>query len=173
MPLQCFKPWSKNLVWDWESFCISDQNQDDTSLSHCDLLFSRLLGTQMQSYLRQICGYLVLQKCILVTSFCNICPWQLNYRHQAVNFINLCHKAECFLSHPAEDRVDASLTVSRDTEAGYSQPSGKRPGVRTYRINLSYKLCFFSFQSNNEEREKKILDTHFIFKELFTSDCPY
>ena len=141
------QPQCKNLVQDWARYCISDWNQDDTSLIHCNLLLSRFVRHSVNAkYFKQICGYLVLRKQVLETSSCNVRPWHVNYRqHPAVNCINLWHKTERFISNPAEDRVCASITASGDAEAGCSPSSGKRPGGRTYRTkNLSYNLCFFS-----------------------------
>lgn len=139
------------------------------SLIHCDLLFSRVVRhSANMKHFKQICGYLMLHKQVLETSYCNICPWHLKQRqYPAVNCINLCHKAECFTSPPSRVRGAGKHYTWRDTKADCSPPSsGKRPERRTYTTkHLSYNLCFFSVQSKNkEESDRKMLGTLFMIR---------
>lgn len=123
------------------------------------LLFSRVVRHAAKlKHLKQICSYWNASQ-ILETSYCNICPWHLKQRQfLAGNCINLCHRAECFIPPPAEDRVHARTSAGRDTKADCSPPpSGKRPQREAYRTkHLCYNLCFFSVQiQTKEENEKK------------------
>lgn len=127
------------------------------------LLFSRVVRRAAKlKHLKQICSYWNASQ-ILETSYCNICPWHLKQRQfLAGNCINLCHRAECFIPPPAEDRVHAGHQLAGTLkQTAHHHPLGKDLKEKPTEQSI-FVIIYASFQSRSKLKRrmrKKMLGT--------------